>query len=142
MSRRLGLAMVVLAGLTGCAPTPLAWQRPDTGALASAAEIAECRDAAVLEANRRWPMFWYGPGPWAFPWRRDPFWPGFGPRAYAFSDLSRLELIQDLTAFCLRSKGYRLLPAPPAEPETVPDPPPAPARDTDETSRPAPVTPL
>jgi len=71
-----------------------------------------------MEANRRWSLyFWAGRGPWAFPWRRDPFWPSFMPPAYAFPDLSRLELIQDLTTFCLRAKGYRLLPLPAKEPD-------------------------
>ncbi|MCS6855129.1 MAG: hypothetical protein NZ523_10310 [Elioraea sp.] len=119
-------AAALLVGLCGCAATPLVWQRPETGELAPAAEIADCRDAAVLETNRRWPLFWYRPGPWAFPWRRDPFWPGFSPSAYAWSDLSRWELIQDLTAFCLRSKGYRLLPLPPTERDRTPDAEPAP----------------
>ena len=121
---------VALAVAAGCATTPLAWQRPDTGARASAAEIAECRDAAVLEVNQRWPFGWYGPQPRHLRWRHDPLWFGYFPHRYAFADLSRLELIQELTGFCLRLKGYRLLPAPLAQPEVdqqpVPDPQPTP----------------
>lgn len=122
---RLAGTIAALAVAGGCASTPLAWQKPETGALAPAAELAECRDAAVREVNRHWPWFRYGPGAWGLPWRRDPFWPGWGPRSFAYSDPSRLELIQDLTAFCLRSRGYRLLPLPKGEPdkgETVPSP--------------------
>ncbi len=124
-----------LAAAAGCATTPAAWRKPDTGALASAAEIAECRDAALLEVNRRWPWGWYGPGPTMFPWRRDPFRFGYFPYGYAFADLSRLDLIQDLTGFCLRLKGYRLLPAPSPQPEAdaqpAPDPGPAKTPPTD-----------
>ncbi len=126
MNRHQILIGLALAATAGCATTPVAWQRPDTGVRASAEEIAECRDAAVLEVNRRWPWAWYGPGPRGWPWRHDPLSLGYFPHRYAFADLSRLELIQELTGFCLRLKGYRLLPAPPPQPGVDREPFPAP----------------
>lgn len=126
-----------LVALAGCAATPLAWQRPDTGAIASDAEFAECQQAALLEVNRRWPVRY---GAWgAAPWR-DPVWPGWGVRSGMSWELSRLEAVQNLTGFCMRVKGYRLLPlsSPAKEGPTSEAPPPgAPGSAVDPQSAPS-----
>ncbi len=108
-----------LLALAGCATTPHVWQRPDTGALASEAEYAECQQAALLETNRRWPVWYGGFGTyyWRGPYWRDPFWPSWGARSGVSWELSRLETLQNLTGFCMRVKGYRLLPLSPAAKE-------------------------
>ncbi|WP_297857258.1 hypothetical protein [Elioraea sp.] len=130
MSRLRPWAMPLLAAalLAGCASRPLVWERDSDGARASEAELRECHQQAVAQVNRS-PVYafglglgfggWYGPRPW---------WPGWGLGLgyHPGWSVSRLEAVQDLTAFCMRVRGYRLV--------ELPEPPPseeAPAAPTD-----------
>lgn len=118
------MPVVAAALLAGCASRPLVWERASDGARASEAELRECHQQAVAQVNRS-PSYafglglgfggWYGPRPW---------WPGWG-LGFGYHPgwgVSRLEAVQDLTAFCMRVRGYRLveLPGPPPA-EEAPD---------------------
>lgn len=121
----LGLAAIVAAG---CAARPHGWLREADGAWASPAELQACHQEAVAQVNRSPAFaFGFGYGAWGWPGPR-PYWPGWGwSLGYGpgWWGMSRLEAIQDLTAFCMRVKGYRLVPLPDRPAET--DKPPAPA---------------
>lgn len=96
------------AVLAGC--TPVQWQDPVTGALPSAGEQDYCSSSAFHEARRqaffasmmRRPYFdRFGR------FRHDP-WSRFG-----YADQWSLE--QDLYSYCMRARGYRLVPVRPAD---------------------------
>ena len=98
----LGLA----AATAAC--TPVQWQHSSLGVAPSQAELGECNQAAYYEAQRQaflydsgWPYFAGARRPYG-PWSRYP---------YATSS-DRFFLERDLFDFCMRSKGYRLVPAP------------------------------
>lgn len=113
------LAAVLLAG---CATRPYVWQRETDGARATQEEIDRCHREAVAQANRS-AAFTYGWGGWGWYGPR-PFWPGWG-LGFGYAPglgLARLEAIQDLTSFCMRVQGYRLVPLP--EPGETPEQPP------------------
>jgi len=122
------LAVALLLAASGCAIAPRAWQNPATGAFASAEEIRECQGAAQLEAQRSvLSGVCFGVG-----WGRGAFYPGWGwgYAPGASLNLAILQRSQDLTAFCLRLKGYALLPVRPeagAAPPAVDAPAPQPA---------------
>jgi hypothetical protein len=104
-----GLAL--LLGIAACARTPYAWQNPATGELAPVAVIEACHAEAQLEANRSAFLYGWG-GPWAgFGWGRGAYWPGwgFGP-GLGSVNLAIIQRTQELTAFCMRLKGYAWLP--------------------------------
>jgi hypothetical protein len=92
------------------------WQHASFGSEPSQADVDACNQLAFYEAQRQafffdagWPRF-YGP-PWGRPWHGR-HWvrhPGPWPRA-SMSD--RFFLERDLFGFCMRAKGYRLVPAP------------------------------
>ena len=112
------LLLVALVALAGC--TPMQWVRdgavPPVEALEE--DSASCRQQAWREAQyRAWAYrpYW---GP-AF-MRRDPFgrsftaWP-YGPSPYSFYADPAFEETR-LADFCMRAKGYELVPVPkPAE---------------------------
>lgn len=113
--RLVPLTLVLLAA--GCATVPHAWQNPETGALASAEEMTDCRIEADREAQRTallygWGGFGYYPGAW----RRGFVAPGWG-WGLGSASLATAQRAQELTAFCLRVKGYRWLPI---QPTTAP----------------------
>lgn len=85
--------------------TPMHWQHASLGVAPSEAEVGECNQAAFHEAQRQaflydfgWPRF-HRYGRPRGPWRR-----------YSTSD--RFFLERDLFDYCMRAKGYKLVPAP------------------------------
>jgi hypothetical protein len=92
-------------GVAAGACTPMQWQHQALGVTPSQAEVGECNQSAFYEANRQaffydfaWPRYYYG-RPGHRPWPR-----------YSSSD--RFFLERDLFDYCMRAKGYRLVPAP------------------------------
>ena len=113
----------VFAVLFLAACTPLQWVRPDTGAQQLNGDLAQCQQEAWREA--RWRTWLYRPlGPTTFrdihgrhflAWPYSPFGDPFGDR---FMEESRL------AHFCMRAKGYQLVPVeqPPAADTIQPSP--------------------
>jgi hypothetical protein len=105
--------LFALAALTlgGC--TPLQWVRdgavPPTEVVEK--DSADCRQEAWRESQYR---YWGYSGPFIPVFRRDPFnrgfvgYPYYGPWSYPFYD----PLFEEsrLADFCMRSKGYQLVP--------------------------------
>jgi len=102
------LAMTVIAFLVaGC--TPMQWQHAVSGMPPSQDDLNYCRQSAYYEAQRQ-----------AF--LNDFMWPPFAYdrsgviRPVPFgSHRNRFFLEQDLFDYCMRAKGYRLVPVPPAD---------------------------
>jgi hypothetical protein len=102
------LAVLVLAAAAGC--TPLHWVRQDTGPEQFRQDMAQCQQEAWREAS--WRSSLYRPlaplmvedayGRRFLAWPRSPFNDPWGER---FFEESRL------TSFCMRAKGYELVPA-------------------------------
>jgi len=108
---------VLLLGLavSACSRTPHAWQNPVTGEFAPTAVIDACMTEAQLEAQRS--VFLYGWGsPWlGFGWGRGVYAPGWGfGTGIGYANMAVIQRTQDLTAFCMRIKGYAWLPVGPA----------------------------
>src|SRR4051812_27960372 len=108
MARAPLLALGSLVLTCGC--TPLAWEHRSFGTPPTVAETEECRRSAFIEAQYR-AFFYRFARPHFYRDRRgrriyDP-WPSYGRYDPFF-------LEQDLFRFCLRAKGYRLVPARPA----------------------------
>jgi hypothetical protein len=101
--------------LAGCATVPHAWQNPETGAFAPAAVIDQCRLEAEREANRN-ALMWGPVSPsYGLAWGRRRGGPAWGWGGWgAYSSGAIIQRTQELTAFCLRVQGYRLLPVEPA----------------------------
>lgn len=114
------LMIVLLVGpLAACGP-PLAWQRPNTSLADADLDSRECaglaRDQAFRESFFGSPYGYYGPSygsyafggayPWGYRRRHD----------YGDSFMWRSQRESELQAFCLRARGYRLLPVSPQEP--------------------------
>lgn len=107
--------LLLLLTLAACARTPHAWQNPATGDLAPASVIDQCHAEAQLEAQRS--VFLYGwPSPWmGFGWGRGHYVPGWGVGAgWSSLNMAMLQRAQELTAFCMRIRGYAWLPLAPA----------------------------
>lgn len=120
--RLLALSLAVL--VAGCASRPYVWQRMSDGARAPQEMLNRCHQEAVAQANRTAP-FAFGWGGWGWYGPR-PFWPGWG-LGFGYAPgwgFSRLEVIQDLTSFCMRVQGYELVPLPEGAPVTGSPPPP------------------
>lgn len=123
MSLGRSLVLVPLVAVAAaCASRPYGWQREADGAWATADELRACQQEAVAQVNRSPGFaFGFGYGAWGWP-GPGPFWPGWG-LGFGYAPgwgVSRLEAIQDLTAFCMRVRGYRLAPVP-EQPPTAPD---------------------
>jgi hypothetical protein len=105
---RLWIATVALL-IAAC--TPMQWVRSDVTAEEAVADEELCRQAAWQETNFRY--LDYGPfGPWM---NRDTFGsPLFYPPAGPFFDplMNRDWDQARLADFCMRAKGYELVPAP------------------------------
>jgi len=107
MPRNLVLALAVLLA---AACTPLQWVRQDASPVQLEQDMAQCQQQAWREAS--WRSFYYpalGPtlihdlrGRRVLVWPYSPFSDPFGER---FFEESRL------TQFCMRAKGYELVPA-------------------------------
>jgi hypothetical protein len=98
---RIATTLLLAALLAAC--TPMQWQHASLGVAPSQAEVGECNQSAFYEAQRQaflydfgWPRYY---GPW-------------GPRWPRYSSSDRFFLERDLFDYCMRARGYRLVPAP------------------------------
>ena len=105
---RLAAGIALLLALNGCAP--LYWVRPDTPPEQLEADLAHCQQEAWREAS--WRSSFYRPlGPTLLydlhgrPYRVWPYTPFSDPFGDRFFEESRL------AQFCMRAKGYDLVPA-------------------------------
>ena len=102
-------ALFAVFMLAACAP--VRWEHPALGAAQSEADLEDCRRQAWIEAQRE-AFFYYRPYPYRgrdgrFYWRYyDPYWYGAGDRFFRETQLRD---------FCMRSKGYNLVPVEPAQ---------------------------
>ncbi len=90
-------------GLAGCATLAVHWEKPGVDPAATQKDLSECRVAARDESMRNYypaPAPLYGAHRW-FIW--DPY--AESQRFYAEGNLTR---------FCMRNKGYELVPDRPA----------------------------
>lgn len=128
--RSLVIPLLAATALSACASRPYGWQREADGAWASDEVLRRCHEQAVMEVNRSPTFaFGFGYGGWGWPGPR-PFWPGWG-LGFGYAPgwgVSRLEAIQDMTAFCMRVQGYRLAPLPEGPDQAPPEDKPPPAR--------------
>jgi hypothetical protein len=119
--------VVLLLALTAaaCATTPHAWQNPETGDFAPAADIATCQTEADREAQRSVMLYGWGWGGFGYPgpWGRGRAVPGWGLGMAWSPGLAIAQRSQELMAFCMRIKGYAWLPVR-IEAGTPPSPPP------------------
>ncbi|WP_374466088.1 hypothetical protein [Ferrovibrio sp.] len=112
-TRLVPLALMLLVGpLTACGP-PLAWQRPNTSLADAEQDSRECAALARDQAFRD-SLFASSYGYYGYPYGRSfgPYpWGYSGPR-YGFSDsfMWRSQRESELQEFCLRARGYRLMP--------------------------------
>jgi hypothetical protein len=110
------LTLVLVLSVAGCGPA-MRWEKPGADEKATADDLVGCRRAAQDESMREFPFHY----PWGFPLSRRPFY-------WQRSEIDRFYFENRLTSFCMRSKGYALVPVAPA-PQTQPPPPPSPERD-------------
>jgi hypothetical protein len=112
------LPVLLLLAVAACG-TPARWEKPGVTDEVVASDMTACRQAAVQEANR-------------YPFGYYPF--GFGPPVWGGrrgnfmlwqmrQDNDRFYAENRLTAFCMRTKGYELVPV---QPQTQAPPPPSP----------------
>lgn len=118
------LALVLL--LAGCGPA-LVWDRPATGSADLRADLQDCHGLArqqVMAEGLRYGFppygsFW-GPG-YIDRFGRYRSYPGFAAAGFGgpFGDpfMERDFRENNLQDFCMKARGYRLVPAPPANPE-------------------------
>jgi hypothetical protein len=105
MSAHRILAVALLGGLLG-ACAPVQWQHASLGMAPSEAEVGECNRSAYLEAERQ--AFFYGFG-YGFARPRYAGRPYYAPwPRYSYGDRFLLE--RDLFDYCMRAKGYELVP--------------------------------
>lgn len=94
---------VLLPALTACG-SQARWEKPGVSADMTATDAVDCRRAASQEA------FLYNPTglpPPLWPYRR-----GYWLNWYQIQESERFYAENRLTAFCMRSKGYELVPIP------------------------------
>lgn len=107
VARLLALGSFALA--TGCAP--VTWEHQASGSPPTAAEAAECRRSAYMEAQHQASFHSFA--------RQRFYQDGTGRIIYdSWLPFGRYEpflLEPDLFRFCLEAKGYRLVPARPAD---------------------------
>jgi hypothetical protein len=105
---RVAVLLALLLAAAGCAP--LYWVRADTEPEQLERDMAQCRQQAWREAS--WRTWLYRPfGPTVIQdlnGRRFLVWP-YGPFSDPFGD--RFFEEARLTDFCMRNKGYDLVPA-------------------------------
>ncbi len=95
---------VLLLAVAGCS-THAHWEKPGATEQMTVADAVDCRRAATREA------FVYNPEGML-----PPLWPptrrGYWLYWQQLQDTQRLYAENRLTAFCMRNKGYELLPTP------------------------------
>ena len=106
------LPITLLLGLAACG-TPSHWEKPGVDQAVAGQDNTECRRAAQQEAFRSTPPFFpsYGRG-----WRGRPSY--FG---WSTFESDRFYTENRLAAFCMRSRGYELVPS--EQPRTQAPPP-------------------
>jgi len=97
------LPVAMLLAVAGCA-TPERWEKPGVSVEMTATDAVECRRAANQEA------FLYIPAPpLIWPYRRS------STINWQYEQSERFYAENRLTAFCMRNKGYELVPIPRAQ---------------------------
>jgi hypothetical protein len=116
------LPVLLLCGLAGCG-APARWEKAGVSEQVIADDMVDCRKAAQQEAFR---SFGFN---WGFPYYGPAFWGRAGRTNWlmwqAQLDSDRFYAENRLTAFCMRNKGYELVPIPPPQtrfPQTPPAP--------------------
>jgi len=97
------LPFALLLTVTACG-TPARWEKPGVSAEMTATDAVECRRAAAQEA------FLYNPYGWP-----PPLWPyrrGSWLYWHQYQESERFYAENRLTTFCMRNKGYELVPIP------------------------------
>jgi len=95
--------IALLLAVAACG-APARWEKPGVSAEMSATDSVDCRRAASQEA------FLYNPSglpPPLWPYRR-----GYSLNWQQYQDSERFYAENRLTAFCMRNKGYELVPLP------------------------------
>ena len=101
----LGLAPLLALGLGAC--TPVQWEHPDYGTSRLQADLADCDHAAFEESWRTsWQPAFVAPHVYTLPNGQRVFDPGPQFPYMPYADTS------ELRSFCMRAKGYRLVPVP------------------------------
>ena len=103
--RRALLPLALCLGAAGCASLAVHWEKPGVDPTATQRDLADCRIAARDESMRN-----YYPAPA----------PLFGAHRWGLwdqhSESQRFYAESNLTRFCMRNKGYELVPdQPPAK---------------------------
>jgi hypothetical protein len=97
------LSAALMLGVAGCG-TPARWEKPGASDAMTISDVTDCRRAASQEAFLFAP---YGFPPLLWPGRR-----GYWLNWYQMQESQRFYAENRLTAFCMRNKGYELVPIP------------------------------
>ena len=95
---------VLLLVVAACG-APARWEKPGVSLEGKVADIADCRRAASQEVF----LYFYGLPPPLWPYRRS------GLYWHQYEESQRFYAENRLTAFCMRNKGYELVPIPKAQ---------------------------
>ena len=113
--------ILLMLAVSACG-TPMRWDKPGATDQMVQTDMSACRQAAQIEASRYYPYYpWGWAGGWGWGWgygRRSGLW--WSMRA----DDERFLTENRLTSFCMRTKGYELVPIQ-QQPQTQAPPPPA-----------------
>jgi len=114
------LPVLLMLGVAACGPA-MRWDKPGANDEMTATDLEACRQAAWQEANR----YPYGYYPWGF---GPPVW-GLHRGNYLMwqmrQDNDRFYVENRLRSFCMRTKGYELVPVQQAPQTQAPQTPPA-----------------
>ena len=107
---------LLMLAVSACG-TPMRWDKPGATEQMAAADMTACRSAAQVEANRYfYPWGWGGLG-WGYGRHGGLLW-------QIRADNDRFLTETRLTSFCMRTKGYELVPVQPqTQPPASPEPP-------------------
>ncbi len=96
---------VLLVMAASC--TPLRWEKPGATAGQTSAAEADCEEESKSKSwQDQWTDDW--PPPWYDPTYMPPYY-GVGPVPFWRDYPQTFELEEDMTRFCMHSKGYRLI---------------------------------
>ena len=115
------LPVLLLLAVAACG-TPARWQKPGVSDEITEDDMKSCRQAAWQEANRYYPFGYY---PFGF---GPPVWGGRRGNYMLWQmrqDNDRFYAENRLTSFCMRTKGYELVPVQQAPQTQAPQTPPA-----------------
>jgi hypothetical protein len=88
--------------LAGC-QTPSQWEKPGASPQMAAADITDCRNGAAHVGFMFYP--WGVPPDWFYRRSNWVYWSDI-------QDSQRVAAEKEVTAFCMRNKGYELVPSP------------------------------